>query len=76
MAPEIAEEMNSFCLFCSTKQFLNIIASKSHVRVHVMSLLGRLCSYERERVSSNERFVILCLANSQSVYIYTVIRTL
>ena len=34
---------------------------------------------ERERVSgkvSNERFVNLCLVNSPSVYIYTVIRTL
>ena len=34
---------------------------------------------ERERVSgkvSNERFVNSCLANSPSVYIYTVIRTL
>ena len=34
---------------------------------------------ERERVTgkvSNERFVNLCLVNSPSVYIYTVIRTL
>ena len=34
---------------------------------------------ERERVSgkvSNQRFVNSCLANSPSVYIYTVIRTL
>ena len=52
--------------------------------VHLSCLFGAesysgQCVKERERVSgkvSNQRFVNSCLANSPSVYVYTVIRTL
>ena len=34
MAPEIAEEMNSFCRFCSTKQESTIFEHQSRESLH------------------------------------------
>ena len=52
-------------------------ASDKLAVVHSSCLFGaESYSGQRERKVSSERFVNSCLANSPSVYIYTVIRTL